>query len=101
MRRGASPRLRLLETPRRHAALLLNIRGLERVEHPRAEPRGPFKQHAFVDDEAIGAVREAHTPAAVRSDERFDADVRSQPREEQTAAGEHAPHLTHHPAEMS
>ena len=83
-RRRAARRLVVLsQTPRRHAALLLHDRRLDRIEQPAAEPLGPLHQHPLVDDEAIGSVGQTRT-AAGRADRVFEADVRREPREEQS-----------------
>ena len=46
-----------------HAALLLDVGGLQRIEQLTAQPLRRLEQHRLVDDEAIGAVGQAHAPA--------------------------------------
>ena len=81
------------------ARCLLDVRGLDRIDHLPAKPIGPLAQHRLVHDESIRTVGDANAPPG-RADLILQPDVRRQAREEQTVAPKHPPHLFHQLGEM-
>src|SRR5688572_7559910 len=89
----------LRQAPGCHAALLLDVAGLDRIGEAASEPPGPVVEHRLVDDEAVGAVGKVHA-AAGGAHFALEADVRGEPREQQPVRRQHAPHLLDHAAEL-
>lgn len=89
-----------METPGRHGPEVLYIGGLHRLRQASAEPVCPGKQTGLIGEKALGAVRQAVTPVRNRLHTGFDTDAGCEPREEEAARPEHAPHLLEHAAEV-
>src|SRR5688500_3957448 len=91
---------RLSDHPRRHRALVLNDRGLDRIDQVAAERGGELDQAGLGDQVALASIRQEKAPGSERPYARFDADRRGEPAEEQSVPLQQPPTFPQHRLEM-